>query len=253
MKIGFMQGRLVDSEKKNTLQFFPSKQWKDEIFLANEIDLNIMEWTINYENIEQNHLFNFKKNKELKKIIQTNEIKIPSVTCDFFMQIPFFKKADHRKCIKDLKQVIKLSNNIGIKFIVLPLVDLSSIENLSQEKSLIKEMKKISKLLGKKIFQFIEKLNHKFGINYDTGNSASLGFDFIEEKKYFKYVKNIHIKDRTFRGNSVRLGKGDFDFKSFFKFLKKIRYKGNLILQTARAKNHIQEIKKNKRFIEKFL
>lgn len=266
MKIGFMQGRLVDSEKKNTLQFFPSKQWKDEIFLANEIDLNIMEWTINYENIEQNHLFNFKKNKELKKIIQTNEIKIPSVTCDFFMQKPFFKNADHRECIRDLKQVIKLSNNIGIKFIVLPLVDLSSIENLSQEKSLIKEMKKISKLLGKnqkilfeidyppkKIFQFIEKLNHKFGINYDTGNSASLGFDFIEEKKYFKYVKNIHIKDRTFRGNSVRLGKGDFDFKSFFKFLKKIRYKGNLILQTARAKNHIQEIKKNKRFIEKFL
>ena len=117
MKIGFMQGRLVDSEKKNALQFFPSKQWKDEILLANKIDLNIIEWTINYENIEKNHLFNSKKNKELKKIIQTKEIKIPSVTCDFFMQKPFFKKVDHRKCIKDLKQVIKLSNNIGIRLL----------------------------------------------------------------------------------------------------------------------------------------
>ena len=66
-------------------------------------------------------------------------------------------------------------------------------------------------------------------------------------------MKNIHIKDRTFRGNSVRLGKGDFDFKSFFKFLKKIRYKGNLILQTARAKKHIDEIILNRNFIKNLI
>ena len=35
----------------------------------------------------------------------------------------------------------------------------------------------------------------KVGINYDTGNSAGLGYDFNNEIKYFKYVKNIHIKD----------------------------------------------------------
>ena len=31
MKIGFIQGRLLDSEKKNAIQFFPSKNKKKEI------------------------------------------------------------------------------------------------------------------------------------------------------------------------------------------------------------------------------
>ena len=99
----------------------------------------------------------------------------------------------------------------------------------------------------------MKKLNKKFGINYDTGNSASLGFDFNEEKKYFKYVHNIHIKDRIFRGQSVRLGKGDFNFKKFFLYIKKIKYKGNLILQTARSKKHIDEIILNRNFIKKLI
>ena len=99
----------------------------------------------------------------------------------------------------------------------------------------------------------MKKLNNKFGINYDTGNSASLGFDFDEEKKYMKYIYNIHIKDRKFRGPSVRLGKGDFDFKNFFLYLKKFNYKGNLILQTARSRNHVREIILNRKFVEKFI
>ena len=105
-----------------------------------------------------------------------------------------------------------------------------------------------------KLKKFIEKLPiTKFGINYDTGNSASLGYSFEEEKKYFKYDKNIHIKDRYFRAHTVRLGKGDFDFKKFFLYLKKIKYNKNLILQTARAKNNIKEILINKKFIENFI
>ena len=60
MRIGFMQGRLVDSEKKNLLQYFPAKQWKKEIILSKKIGFNIIEWTINYENINNNHLFPFK-------------------------------------------------------------------------------------------------------------------------------------------------------------------------------------------------
>lgn len=99
----------------------------------------------------------------------------------------------------------------------------------------------------------MKKMNNKFGINYDTGNSASLGYDFNEEKKYMKYVFNIHIKDRKFRGNSVRLGKGDFNFKNFFSFLNRSNYKGNLILQTARSKNHVNEMILNRKFIEKFI
>ena len=34
LKIGFMQGRLVGSENKNFIQFFPAINWKKELYLA---------------------------------------------------------------------------------------------------------------------------------------------------------------------------------------------------------------------------
>ena len=41
----------------------------------------------------------------------------------------------------------------------------------------------------KKILKFINKFDDCYGINYDTGNSASLGFKIADEKIYF----NIYI------------------------------------------------------------
>ena len=108
----------------------------------------------------------------------------------------------------------------------------------------------------KLIIPFIKKFkSNRVGINYDTGNSASLGYDLLQELKYFKYVKNIHIKDRKLFGTTVRLGEGNVDFKKFFKLLHSKNYKGNLILQTARSKNnrHTLELKKNINFIKNYI
>ena len=46
--------------------------------------------------------------------------------------------------------------------------------------------------------QFIEDIGSEHvGVNYDTGNSASLGYDFEDEMNaYCKYILNIHVKDR---------------------------------------------------------
>ncbi|MEB3185785.1 MAG: TIM barrel protein, partial [Cyanobacteriota bacterium] len=88
--------------------------------------------------------------------------------------------------------------------------------------------------------RFIEKLPADvFGINYDTGNSASLGYSPIDEfSEYGHRIKNVHIKDRKRNGGTVELGNGDTDFRSVFNELSKIAYSGNLILQTARANDH---------------
>jgi sugar phosphate isomerase/epimerase len=88
-------------------------------------------------------------------------------------------------------------------------------------------------------------------INYDTGNSASLGFSFDEEKKYYDLIKNVHIKDRKFKGKTVRLGLGNAKLKKIINFFKKKKYKGNFILQTARNKQnfHIHEINLNRSYI----
>ena len=95
-KIGFMQGRLVNSEKKNTIQYFPEKNWLKELKIAKKINFKMMEWTINIENIDKNPLFNGDL-KNLKKMIKDYKIRIPSITNDYFMQKPFFKKKNIKK------------------------------------------------------------------------------------------------------------------------------------------------------------
>ena len=81
----------------------------------------------------------------------------------------------------------------------------------SQEKKTLRKNKQMilfeSDFEPKKLFKFIKKFNSKyFGINYDTGNSASLGHNLKEEIVLFKYIKNIHIKDRFYKGKTTRLG-----------------------------------------------
>ena len=56
-RIGFMQGRLVPSEKKERIQYFPEKNWKKEILLAKKNNYKLMEWTINIENIKKSTLY----------------------------------------------------------------------------------------------------------------------------------------------------------------------------------------------------
>lgn len=266
-KIGFMQGRLVNLEKKNFIQCFPKKNWPLEIKIANKIGFKIIEWTIDSDTLEQNPIYNGNLD-EVKNIIKKYQIKIPSITLDYFMQEPFFKKSkikNKESILRILKKIIINGNKVGIKYYIFPLVDNSSIQTTNEEKVLIKEIKILLKLLKKnsqilfetdyapnKIINFIRKFkSKKVGINYDTGNSASLGYDFSHEIKYLKYIKNIHIKDRVINGSTVRLGKGSWDYKKFFKLIKG-SYKGNFILQTARSKNnkHVEEININKKFFE---
>ena len=265
--IGFMQGRLIKSEKKNSLQYFPDKHWHKEFEYAKSVNLKIMEWTINYENMNQNPLYNGEL-VQLKRLIEDYKIKIPSITNDFFMQKPFFKKKNLKiknKILEKLRTIILNGNKIGIKYHIFPLVDNGSIKSSSEEKILIKEIRKLSNFLNKnslilfetdynpqRVIEFVKKFkSNKIGINYDTGNSAALNYDFNKEIKYFRYVKNIHIKDRVLNGKSIRLGYGNWDYKKFFKLIKG-NYKGNFILQTARSPKNmdIHEIKLNIKFLK---
>ncbi len=265
-----MQGRLVDSEKKKAIQYFPAKGWQHELILAKKLNFKIMEWTINKENINKNPIFNGSV-KEIKILKKKNKIEIPSLTCDYFMQVPFFKKKYNKNkevILKNLARIIKNGQKIGIKYFIFPLVDNSTIRFKSEEDILIKNIKKkLLRKLNKKskilfeidyspenILRFIKKFkSKKIGINYDTGNSSGLNYNFQDELKYFKYVYNIHIKDRKLHGTTVRLGKGNWDYKKFFDIIKK-NYNGNFILQTARnSKNkHLFEININRKFFHKY-
>ena len=188
------------------------------------------------------------------------------------MQKPFWKYKNKVKYIQDLKKIIKACSDLKIKYIIFPLVDNSSIKNKKEEKEIVLEFKKLNKFLTrnkvqilfesnyspKNLKDFIKKFDKKnFGINYDTGNSASFDYDSTNEfKQYGKYIKNIHIKDRVCNGKTIRLGEGNADFKKIFKNIYRIKYNNLLILQTARSlkkNDDINELKINLNFIKKII
>jgi len=264
-KIGFMQGRLVTPEEKK-IQSFPWKNWRKEFQIANEIGLSLIEWTIDRNKFFLNPI-NLKMGRdEINSLKKKYSIKLESVTADFFMQSPFFKKCLAKE-LKIFKIFIKNCYKLNIKYIICPLVDNASVKTDAEEKILIKELLKLNSYISKnkvkilfeidynpkKLLSFIKKLPQKnFGINYDTGNSAGLGFNFSEEKIYFSKVKNIHIKDKKLNSTSIKIGNGDYNFKNLIKYLKKINYKGNLIFQTARDKNNVKMMKHNIKYLNKF-
>lgn len=267
---GFIQGRLTKQKKK--IQQFPTENWKKEFRIARKLKLKLIEWTIDHYGFFKNPLLNKKYIKTIKKTSKINNIKINSVTADFFMEKPFWKQKNLKHYTNKVELLIKYCGIFKIEYIVLPLVDNSSIKNKRTEQIVINELKKLNNLLKKlkvtilfesdfkpqKLLKFIKNFDDKnFGINYDLGNSASLSYNLDQEfNTYGKFIKNVHIKDRIKNGKTVRLGDGTVNFKKFFKLIKKINYKGPLILQTARSarKGHdYDELKINLEFLKKIL
>ena len=269
--IGFMQGRLSPMEGKK-IQSFPWLNWKNEFKIGKKLNFKLLEWTLDHKKLYSNPLMVRSGQKEIKNLCSKYNFKITSLTGDCFMQKPFWKEKKSKilKLQNDFLNIINESAKVGIKFIILPLVDNGKIENKKQETILISFLKKIYPVLRankvkilfesdfepKKYLKFIKKFNPNFvGINYDIGNSASFGFDAKSELNiYGKYINNVHIKDRIYRGKTVELGKGNADFSIVFEKLKQIKYKGNLILQGARSQNKQDEemLKKYREFVIKF-
>jgi len=251
-RIGFMQGRLsplIDGQ----IQAFPWGYWQDEFALAKNNSLSILEWTLDQDRLFENPLMTPSGREQISVLCNRHQIDIPSLTGDCFMHAPFWKALDGS--IKDLQDcflaVCEASALIGIRLIVVPLVDNGRLENSIQEENLVNFLvEKISffeqrnlqivfesDFAPKDLARFIDQLPEKyFGINYDIGNSASLGFDPSEElNTYGSRITNVHVKDRALGGTTVPLGAGAADFATVFDLLNKNSYEGNYILQTARS------------------
>ena len=266
--IGFMQGRLCD-QVDGMIQAFPWKDWAKEFKTANQIGIDLMEWTIDFNNLNNNPLMQKEGRIEISNLSKKYSVNINSLTGDCFMQKPFWKTSGQMQ--ESLKsQFIKVAESCSrhdIKIIVLPLVDAGSIESVEEEKLIIDFMifnsfifKKLNIKIAfesdfppEKLKRFIQKLDHQiFGINYDIGNSACLNFNPIEEfEAYGQRIINVHIKDRLLAGKTVLLGEGNADFNKVFELLSRYNYLGNLILQTARSDSgeHIEVIKQNFSFV----
>ena len=268
-KIGIMQGRLLP-KINNKIQAFPENNWKEEFEIAERCKFDSIEWIIDKNN---NPLLSDNGIDAVKQILSKFDVEINSICCDYFMENLLFRvtQEEQEKNLQVLKKIITNAHKLDIKILEIPLVDSSSMKNDSEERELIKNVNQIIPLIEelnitigletdyepKKILNLLENFDSKnIGLNYDFGNSSSLGYNPKEElSSYGKYIKNIHIKDRKLRGETVPFGEGDADFDLFFSTLKKINYNGELILQGARIENKRPEdtCVEYREFVQRFI
>jgi hexulose-6-phosphate isomerase len=89
-------------------------------------------------------------------------------------------------------------------------------------------------------------------VNYDSGNSASLGYEVTRElAAYGTRIGSVHIKDRIHGGGTVPLGTGDADLPALFSGLAGLRYEGDYVLQVARGSdgNEVEWARQNRAFL----
>ena len=249
-KLGIMQGRF-SPPFKNNIQHFPVNYWQNEFHILKEFGLGCIEWVYEFPNIKQNPLHFSNQCEEIKYNASQSGIRVSAVVADYFM-INHILEANANKQKENilvLKQLIKNCALVDIPIVELPFVDSSSLskERFTELVDVLGPICIYAQDKGIKIsletdlppqeFRLLLELfsPHRIYVNYDMGNSASLGLNPSEEIEILgSYILNVHIKDRLLAGTTVPLGKGTVDFESVFSALKNVDYKEDFILQTAR-------------------
>lgn len=268
--IGVMQGRLLP-KYQGRYQAHPIGYWQDEFYIAQTLNLDCIEFILDFNDAMSNPLLAFNGIDEINKIIHKTGVKVRSVCADYFMEAPIH--SENLKVQKNsqfiLNKLISSVGDIGVTEVVIPCVDNSSLNTDSKIELFIENLKPVIDNAEKKQINlsletdlapkpFLKLLN-KFDsnvvtVNYDIGNSAALGYDFNEELSlYGQRITDIHIKDRFLGGGSVVLGQGNADFNSFFKKLKEYNYQGPFIMQAYRDDEGVDIFKKQLNWISSYL
>jgi L-ribulose-5-phosphate 3-epimerase len=267
--IGVMQGRLLP-KYQGRYQAHPVGYWKDEFFIAKDIGLDCIEFILDFNNSESSPLLNNFGIDEIKKVSEQTGIRVRTICADYFMEAPLHSKDDD-KADTSQKLMINLLNNaekLGVTDIVIPCVDQSTLLDIQAEDRFIKRLLPMVDIaekhkinlsletdLGPQSFvTLLDRFNStRVTVNYDIGNSASLGYDPIEELGvYGDRITDIHIKDRVLGGASVFLGQGNAKFDYFFKELDKIDYQGPFIMQAYRDEEGVSVFKDQLTWVKKY-
>lgn len=268
--IGIMQGRLLP-RYEGRYQAHPLNYWQAEFYVAKELGFTHIEFILDYNDYEQNPLMSKNGIKEIKEIIKQTGVDVKSVCADYFMQAPFHS-VHQKESQKILKKLIKSVKKLNVVDIVIPCVDQSTLKDENHFDMLVESIKRVLPLVEKggininfetdlnpqRFKELLGRFDSKsIKVNYDIGNSASLGYNPKEEfEAYGEYISDLHIKDRILGGSSVKLGEGNANFKTVFSMLKKYKFNGNIIMQSAKADDYIDDlmmVKEQKEFITKYI
>jgi hexulose-6-phosphate isomerase len=251
-KIGVMQGRMLppfDGE----LQAFPRGRWAEEVPLAAEAGLDCIEWIFDLGTEDENPIWTEGGDAALRELAAAHGVAIRSVCADYFMRRPLLDvtagERDARMAV--LLRLIDRAVLVRAHRIVIPFVDASSIMSARDRDAAADCLRDAAAHAARRGMElhletdfgprdfasFLDLVDApNVGVNYDSGNSAGLGYAPAEElAAYGDRLGSVHIKDRVLGGGSVPLGTGSADFAALFGALRRLDYTGDFILQTARG------------------
>jgi sugar phosphate isomerase/epimerase len=249
--IGVMQGRLLP-KYRGRYQAHPVGYWQEEFSKAAELHLDCIEFILDFNDAEHNPLLRDDGPDEILLVSEKTGVKVQTVCADYFMEAPLHHvdKQVVFQSQKVLQRLLINGSKWGLTDIVIPCVDQSSLNDDKAMARFVEGLKPLvddAELSGINLSletdlapQPFAELLRLFGssrvtVNYDTGNSAALGFDPAEELScYGEKITDIHIKDRKLGGGSVLLGTGDVQFNKFFEALRPLHYTGPFIMQAYR-------------------
>ena len=252
MKIGTMQGRLLPPTE-GRFQSFPRDRWGEEFPLAEQAGLSAIEWIYDRFGEEMNPMATDAGVEKIKFLSAKHNLEIHSVCADYFMDTPLLRVSSsvQQERIRKLYWLLERCQLLPIHRIVLPFVDASKIESPAEIHEVVSILKSVvesaaaagielhleTSLPPESFAHLLAMIPHPFvKINYDSGNSASLGYKVQDEfRAYGERVGSVHIKDRIRGGGTVPLGSGAADLGSLFNELKRVNYDRDFILQVARS------------------
>lgn len=247
-----MQGRLSAPED-GRFQSFPRSAWDREIELAPQVPLRGIEWIYDLYGEGANPLESPQGREAVKDKLSQASQKVVSICADYFMDCPLVLPdvTVRAQRVEKMKWLISICQEMGIQRIVLPFVDDSKITGRAATDTVLQFLHTVlpeaqsagvelhlETDMGPAAFRsFLGEIEHPLvKVNYDSGNSSSLGYKPSEEfAAYGHRIGSFHIKDRVLGGKTVPLGQGDTDFASLRAGLLDIDYQGDFILQVARG------------------
>ncbi len=269
MRIAIMQGRLLPPVD-GRIQAFPAGRWAEEFPLAAAAGLAAIEWIYEASGAETNPLATDAGLAGLLATAAAHDIELQSICADWFMDRPFLRasEAERAERIGHLRWLLGRAARAEVRHVVLPFVDVSAMRSAEEEDAVVALLSEVlpsaesagvelhveSDLPPERFAALLARVSHPLiRANYDSGNSASLGFDpRTEFVAYGDRIGSVHLKDRLRGGGTVPLGSGHTDFSAVRSGLHAIGYCGLFTLQVARERpgEECAWVRKNRQWAE---
>lgn len=267
---GIMQGRLSDRAGEK-IQSFPWLTWELEFDLARQCGFDSIEWVFDSNNYVENPILSTAGLNGVVKLIDKTGVLVNSLCANYFMDHPFFRTSDYEisKSVEILKLLIINASAVGVKTILLPVLESSEIRNNLEKDNLRSSLDSCVNLAEKRnirlsietelpaieFLELIESFESEFlGAYYDLGNAAFKGYDLLKDIAVLNnHLVGVHIKDRNIGGGSVLLGMGDVNFEKVIPFIIKRNYNGGIVFEHYYDRLPVKTAIRNLKYIKKII